>query len=308
MASNPETPLRSAGTMYSGSAADPNSVEMPRPTASPLIVCLGLTLLAAGAALGLAFLVVGALVLVTGLGMWLAQLSPDRGHLREARAEPARRPMPVTTQRESVAQLRPGMPGYRARLPEAIHPISAGVKGGIVGGLVMPLPAFLYGLASHHGIWYPVNLLAGMALPGIDRMSAAQLEHFSLPLLLTGIVIHAMISVVFGLLYGVLLPTLPDIPGSLAKLPPVASSLAWGGLIFPVLWSSISYSLMGMVNPVLQERVNWPWFIVSQFVFGMVAALVVGRSEKIPVPAAGRGPRVKVTSSRRVVRGEKHVA
>jgi hypothetical protein len=197
--------------------------------------------------------------------------------------------MPVTTRREGVEQLRPGMPGYRARLPEAIHTVSAGIKGGIIGGLVMPLPAFLYGLVSHHGIWYPVNLLAGMALPGIGKMSEAQLEHYSLPLLLTGIVIHAMISVVFGLLYGVLLPTLPDIPSSLAKLPPVASSLAWGGLIFPILWSSISYSLMGMVNPVLQERVNWPWFIVSQFVFGMVAAIVVGRSEKIPVPAAGRG-------------------
>ena len=53
-------------------AADQNSVEMPRPTASPLVLCLGLTLLAAGAMLGLAFLVVGALVLVTGLGMWVA--------------------------------------------------------------------------------------------------------------------------------------------------------------------------------------------------------------------------------------------
>jgi len=133
-------------------------------------------------------------------------------------------------------------------------------------------------------------------------MNEAQLEHFSLPLLLTGIVIHAMISVVFGLLYGVLLPTLPDIsrpaptsgypPGApLVKLPAVTSSLAWGGLIFPLLWSSISYSLMGMVNPVLQERVNWPWFIVSQFVFGMVAAIVVDRSEKIPVPPAGPGTR-----------------
>ena len=281
---------------------------MPRPTAAPLVLCLGLTLLAAGATLGMAFMVVGALVLVTGLGMWLAQLLPGRGHLREARVEAARRPRPVTTRREGVEQLRPGMPGYRARLPEAIHPISAGIKGGIIGGLVMPLPAFLYGLVSHHGIWYPVNLLAGMALPGIGRMSEAQVEQFSLPLLLTGIVIHAMISVVFGLLYGVLLPTLPDIPDptrtrtrtrstgcppgappGAPKLPAVASSLAWGGLIFPVLWSSISYSLMGMVNPVLQERVNWPWFIVSQFVFGMVAAIVVGRSEKIPVPAAGRG-------------------
>jgi hypothetical protein len=298
MASNPETSLQKDSAAGHNSA-DQNSIEMPRPTASPLVLCLGLTLLAAGSILGLAFLVVGALVLITGLGMWVSQLLPGRGHLHEARAE--LRPMPVASRREGVEQLRPGIPGYRARLPETIHPISAGIKGGIIGGLAMPLPAFLYGLVSHHGIWYPVNLLAGMALPGIGNMTDAQLEQFSLPLLLTGIVIHAMISVVFGLLYGVLLPTLPDIPRARGRpgvpgappgaprLPPVWSSLAWGGLILPILWSSISYSLMGIVNPVLEERVNWPWFIVSQFVFGIVAAMVVGRSEKIPVPAAGHG-------------------
>jgi hypothetical protein len=109
-------------------------------------------------------------------------------------------------------------------------------------------------------------------------------------LLLTVMVIHATVAVVFGLLYGVLLPTLPGIPGSVAKLPPVAGSLAWGGLVFPIFWSSVSYSLMGVVNPVLQERVDWPWFIISQFVFGAVAAVVVDRSEKVPVPPAGRGP------------------
>jgi uncharacterized membrane protein YagU involved in acid resistance len=129
-----------------------------------------------------------------------------------------------------------------------------------------------------------------MVLPGIGKMSDAELEQFSLTLLIIGIVIHAIISIVFGLLYGVLLPTLPDIPNSQGKLAPTASSLIWGGLIFPILWSSISYSLMGIVNPALQERVNWPWFIASQFVFGIAAAIVVGRSEKIPVPAAGPGP------------------
>ena len=283
MASNSETPLQP------DSAADQNSVEMPRPTASPVVLCLGLTLLAAGAILGAAFLVVGAVVLVAGLGMWLGQLSPGQGHIYEARTDPARRPAPVTTKREGVEQLRPGIPGYRARLPETIHPVSTGIKGGIIGGLVMPLPAFLYGLASHHGIWYPVNLLAGMVLPGVGKMSDTQLEQFSLTLLLVGIVIHAMISIVFGLLYGVLLPTLPDIPLPLAKTRSVGASLAWGGLIFPILWSSVTYCLMGSANPVLQQRVDWLWFIVSQFVFGVVAAIVVERSEKIPVPAAGHG-------------------
>ena len=47
---------------------------------------------------------------------------------------------------------------------------------------------------------------------------------------------------------------------------------------------------MGVVNPVLQQRVDWPWFIVSQFVFGIAASIVVVRSEQIRVPPAGRGP------------------
>ncbi len=274
MASEPET------SAPSDSAANQNSVEMPRPTAGPLILCLGLTLLAAGTMLGLAFLAAGSVILITGLGLWVSALLPGRGHFHEAWVEPARRPRPVATQRETVEQLRPGVPGYRVRLPEAVHPTSAGIKGGVIGGLVMPLPALLYGLLSGHGIWYPVNLLAGMVLPGIGSMTGPQLEHFSLSMLLTGIVIHSIMSVVLGLLYGVLLPTLPSVP----------TSLVWGGLIFPILWSSVAYSLMGLVNPLLQQRVNWPWFIVSQFVFGVVAAIVVDRSEKIPVPAAGRGP------------------
>src|SRR5437868_4501223 len=129
------------------------TVEMPRPTVAPMVLSLGLVLLAAGVPLGLPFLVVGALVLITGLGIWVGELLPGRGHCREPLVAPAQRPSPVTAELEQVEQLRPGLPGYRARLPEAVHPLSAGVKGGIIGGLVMPLPALLYGLVSGHGIW-----------------------------------------------------------------------------------------------------------------------------------------------------------
>ena len=82
--------------------------------------------------------------------------------------EPALRPRPVAGTEGMVEQLRPGVAGYRFQLPEKIHPISAGVKGGIVGGLVMPIPALAYGLLSGHGLWFPINLLAGMAVPGIS--------------------------------------------------------------------------------------------------------------------------------------------
>jgi hypothetical protein len=264
---------------------DKDSVEMPRPTVAPMMLALGIILLAAGAPLGLPLLIVGALVLITGLCIWVGELLPGRGHFHEPLVSATARPRPVAAELGKVDQLLSGMPGYRVRLPEAVHPLSAGIKGGVIGGLVMPLPALLYGVLSGHGIWYPVNLLAGMVLPSVGNMTGTQLEQFSLPLLCLGIFIHANTAVIFGLLYGVLLPMLPAIP-RLA----IPGSLAWGGIIFPLLWTGLSYGLMGVANPVLQARVDWPWFIVSQFVFGMVAAFVVDRSEKIRVPPAGRGP------------------
>src|SRR5205085_8582667 len=124
--------------------------------------------------------------------------------------------------------------GYRLRLPEQVHPISAGLKGGLVGGLVMPLPALLWGLLSGHGPWYPVNLLAGMALPGVGQMTVPELEQFHASLLLVAVVIHVVLSLIIGLIYGVLLPTLPSVP----------RPIAWGGLLMPILWTGASYVAM----------------------------------------------------------------
>ena len=173
------------------------------------------------------------------------------------------RPQPIVGHdRARSARLRTGQPGYRLRLPEQVHPISAGIKGGIVGGLVMPLPALAYGYLSGHGIWYPVNLLAGMVLPGVDADERSpNSSSFKFRLLLTAVVIHVVMSVTLGLIYGVLMPTLPEIP----------KPLAWGGLLMPLLWTAISYVLMGCVNPLLRAGVDWPWFVVSQFIFGVVA-------------------------------------
>jgi hypothetical protein len=166
--------------------------------------------------------------------------------------------------------------------PRLLHrgPIMAGVAGGLAAGALMPVPAVLWSLANGHGIWYPVNLLAGIVVQGMGKLPMEEQQKFHADWLLTALVIHVILSVSFGVLYAFLLPKLPRIP----------AALAWGGLLMPLLWTAASYSLMGVVNKALQERVDWPWFIVSQFVFGLVAAFVVLRSEKIPVPPTGLGP------------------
>jgi hypothetical protein len=251
---------------------------MPRPNVWPMVLGLGVVLMAAGVAMNVGFLVAGLVIFVAGLTGWIRQLLPGRGHHAEAMVEPAQRAKPVIAATGMVEQLHPGRPGYRFQLPEKVHPISAGVKGGLLGGLVMMMPALAYGLFSEHrSIWYPVNLLAGMVLPGVENLTTAELEQFHLSLFVVGVIIHAVNSVVFGLLYGVLLPTLPEIP----------RPLAWGGLLMPLLWTGVSFSVMSIVNPLLARGVSWPWFILSQFVFGVGAAGVVLRWKSLRPLLAG---------------------
>lgn len=268
-------------------SAAPETVEMPRATAWPIVLALGITLLAAGLVTSVALVAVGAGLFVFGLGGWIGQLLPGRGHRHEPMVDPALRPRPVAGKAGTVDQLRPGVAGYRFQLPQKIHPISAGVRGGIVGGLVMPIPALAYGLLSGHGLWFPINLLAGMAVPGISGEPGPQLEQFSGASLVLAIFIHATLSVTFGLLFGVVSPTLPPIPGG-----PVVA----GGVLMPLLWTGLCHGFMGVVNPLLNRYVNWYWFIASQVVYGVAMSIVVITSEKVPAPPVGGGPGLSVGS------------
>jgi hypothetical protein len=267
--------------------AGPEMVEVPESTAWPIVLALGITLLGAGLVTNLTLSVVGAALFVIALGGWIGQLLPGRGHRHEPMVEPPLRPRSVIAQPGMVEQLRPGVAGYRFRLPEKVHPISAGVRGGIIGGLVMPIPALAYGLLSGHGLWFPVNLLAGMVVPGISGATAAQLEQFHGGALILAIVIHAAFSVAFGLFFGVVSPTLPPLPGG-----PVIA----GGVLMPLLWTGLCYGLLGIVDPLLERFVSWPWFMASQAVYGLVMSVVVVNSEKVPAPPVGRGPSLQVGS------------
>lgn len=253
------------------------AIEMPRPTVWPMTLSLSLALAATGAALGsMVFALVGATMFAVSLWRWYAQLLSGDAHEYLPRA--AVRPAPIVPRLGKVEKLKPGMIGHRLRLPEHIYPISAGLKGGLAGGLIMPIPALAWGLLSGHGLWFPVNLLAGLVLPGVEDRPVPQLEQFHPGLFVMAIIIHAVMSAVVGLVYGVLLPIMPARP---------SWQLVFGGFIIPVAWTGFSGGLMGLANPALREYVNWYWFGMSQVVFGLTAALVVVRSEKVAVPPAG---------------------
>src|SRR5439155_691160 len=72
-----------------------------------------------------------------------------------------------------------------------------------------------------------------------------------------------------GVLYGATLPMLPRRP------------ILLGGFIAPLMWSGLLYSALGIINPVLNQRINWLWFVLSQVGFGIVAGIVVARQERV---------------------------
>jgi hypothetical protein len=246
------------------------SIEVPAPTPWPMITALGIALLAAGLVTHLVVSVLGILLALRGATGWLRQDLPVE-QVEIVRIRPAiERAQPVNASRRTVAHLTAGQAGHRVRIPAEIHPYSSGLKGGIAGGVAMAIVASAYGLIAHASIWYPINLLAAAALPSLARSDAAQLAAFNGAAFVVALISHGVISLLVGLMFAVLLPMLPS-----------KRAAFWGSMISPVLWTGLVWATLRLVNPVLDARIDWLWFIVSQIVFGMTAGYVVHRSAKV---------------------------
>jgi len=251
-------------------AADRGStrIEVPASTAWPVILAFGVTLLFAGLTTGALVSAVGAVLSLAGVVGWFREVLP-RESCEVVHVVPEEG-VASTTRRE-VAQLETARQVRRAWLPVQIYPISAGIKGGLAGGAVMALLAILYGVISRYGVWYPINLLSAGFFPGAKAESAADLARFQPAAFVIAFVIHLAGSLLVGVLYGALLPMLPRHPVLL------------GGLFAPLVWSGLLHSIIGIVNPVLNQHVDWPWFVLSQIGFGVVAGIVVSRQARIDV-------------------------
>jgi hypothetical protein len=133
----------------------------------------------------------------------------------------------------------------------------------------MAILACLYGLLKHGSIWYPINLLAATGYAQSLEFGMASLDAFHLGSLCLALFIHLITSLLVGLLYGTMLPMFPRRP------------ILLGGVVAPILWTGLLHSILGLINPLLDARIDWWWFIASQFAFGIVAGLVVVRQERI---------------------------
>ena len=242
-----------------------NTIELPAPTAWPIILAFGLTLVFAGLVTSTSVSILGAIFTLAGCMGWFRDVLPYEKH--ESMPIIGRIPT-AETRHPQVARVEwKTQELNRARLPLEIYPISAGIKGGLAGSVAMAIMAVLYGILSGHGVWYPLNLLSAGFFPA--RATTEQIAAFHWDAFIIATTLHLICSSLVGLLYGVALPMFPRHP------------VLFGGLIAPILWSALIHSMLEALDPTLKQRIDWVWFVVSQIGFGIVAGIIVSRQERI---------------------------
>jgi hypothetical protein len=211
--------------------------------------------------------VLGAALALAGCVWWFRAVFP---YAQEETVAVVPEDIRLTTDRRVVDRI-PVLPDQlRAWLPVRTYPISSGMKGGLAGSIAMAVLACAYGVLKAGSIWYPINLLGAVVYRESLRLGPAQLYSFHADAFAIAFVLHGLVSIFVGLLYGAMLPMFPRRP------------IVLGGLIAPVLWSGLLYTILGLLNPLLASHIDWFWFVASQVAFGIVAGLVVVRQESIP--------------------------
>jgi hypothetical protein len=241
-------------------------IEMPAPTAWPIILAFGLTLVFAGMVTSSPVSLLGAILAMSGCIGWFRDVLPREKHESVSAIKTG---LAVGTNRPRVAAVEwMTQELHRARLPLEVYPVKAGVKGGMAGGVAMAVLAVLYGIISGRGMWYAINVLAAGFFPGTHPL--AHIGAFQWDSLLIASALHLLVSLSVGLLYGAILPMLPRHP------------ILLGGLIAPIFWSGLIHSFVQLIDPQLVGQIDWLWFLFSQVGFGIVAGIVVSRQERVP--------------------------
>ena len=235
------------------------AVELPSPTVWPMVLALGIALMLAGMVTHWAISLLGLILMLRASVGWFREVLPHEH----------RETVLVTTQVVEIATTRGQIDRlstsefHRKMLPIETYTITAGIRGGVAGSVAMIAPAILYGLIYYHSAWYAANLLAAAVFVSWANASTTFLCAFHMDGLIAAAILHGLTSLLVVLLYGAMLPMFPKKP------------ILTAGFLAPLLWSGLLYTTLGVVNPLLDQRIDWLWFIASQFAFGLVAGFVV---------------------------------
>src|SRR5215470_13558353 len=174
------------------SPRSPVEIEVPASTAWPLVLSFGFALMFAGLLTSASVSVLGVVLAVAGCAGWFRELLPQE----HAETVPVSfKEYRIATERRIVERVLVAPQLVRAWLPLQTYPVSAGIKGGLAGGVAMAMLACIYGLMKTGSIWYPINLLAATVYAQSLRLGPAQLVSFHADSFAIAVLLHAIGSV-----------------------------------------------------------------------------------------------------------------
>ena len=166
----------------------------------------------------------------------------------------------------------------------AAVPVARGVIGGLIGGIAMAMIMMVVTAVKGMGFLKPLYLIAATF-----HQPWAMQTGFALGPVLVGAMLHMMLSVVFGLVFVVVLAMVTR-SGAAAPLWVIAG-MVWGVTVLVVNQNIV----LPIVDPAMATATNGLlfWWVVAHLMFG----LVLGASAATPVPAGSQVP-VRSTRSR----------
>jgi hypothetical protein len=245
-----------------------DEIVLPAPTPWPMVLAFGLNLMITGMVTHWVISLLGLVLTLRSMVGWFFDVFPHEKHV----SVPIQVGVVEISSTRTTREQLPIGENHRKLLPIETFSVMAGIKGGIVGGIAMVVPAALFGLIRYGSIWYPVNLLAAGGFVSWAGKTNGFMAQFHLEGLLAATGIHILVSVLIGLLYGAMLPMFPWKP------------ILTAGFIAPFMWTGILHSALGIISPILNQRIDWLWFVISQIAFGLVCGFVVNLQVKVRTP------------------------
>ena len=145
-----------------GHALEHDGVLLPAPTAWPMVLALGVALIITGMVTHWVISLLGVVLAVRSTIGWFLEVLPHERHV----------PVPIEHEELAFSSPRathaksPIAANHRKLIPVETFSITAGIKGGIVGGIAMVVPATIFSVLRYHSLWYAVNLLAAGGFGG----------------------------------------------------------------------------------------------------------------------------------------------
>lgn len=151
----------------------------------------------------------------------------------------------------------PMRPARRRSLPDV--PALGGAVAGFLAGAVMVLLSPILSLITAVNIWIPPKLIAATA-PWIDKTTATQ-PGFELVPVVTGTLLHFVVSTVLGVIFGLFFRSL-RLPSAFGL--PALSGLVYGIIIF----LGAFFVVLPLTNPTLVQFSMGP-VLAQNLAFGV---------------------------------------